>query len=91
MLPLFGEATSNPVEALRRVSTENLLMPVLIQLVVIIVSARLFAMLFRRFGQPGVVGEIAAGLVLDPSLLGWLAPGVSAAIFHPHLELPGSD
>ncbi|MFE1248389.1 cation:proton antiporter [Streptomyces sp. NPDC058735] len=34
--------------------------------------------LARRTGLPGIVGELAAGVVLGPSLLGLLAPGVSA-------------
>jgi Kef-type K+ transport system membrane component KefB len=59
----------------------------LLQLTVIIVTARLFAWLFRRMGQPGVVGEIAAGLVLGPSVLGRLLPGVFEALFHP--AVPG--
>jgi Kef-type K+ transport system membrane component KefB len=73
------------LEGLRSLSIEELLLPVLIQLIVIILASRAFAMLFRRLGQPSVVGEIAAGLVLGPSLLGWLLPGVSAALFHPQL------
>jgi len=74
------------LDGLRHLSLEELLLPVLVQLIVIILAARVFALLFRRIGQPSVVGEIAAGLVLGPSLLGWVMPGVSAAIFHPHLE-----
>jgi Kef-type K+ transport system membrane component KefB len=40
-------------------------------------------MLFRRIGQPAVVGEIAAGLVLGPSLFGALLPQLWSSIFHP--------
>jgi Kef-type K+ transport system membrane component KefB len=43
---------------------------VLIQLVVIILTARVFATLARKIGQPAVVGEILAGLILGPSLFG---------------------
>jgi len=56
---------------------------VLLQLVVIIVAARVFASIFRRFRQPTVVGEIAAGLILGPSCFGYFFPNVSAAIFTP--------
>jgi Kef-type K+ transport system membrane component KefB len=38
----------------------------------------------RRLGQPRVIGEIAAGIALGPSLLGWLAPGVFDFLF-PHV------
>lgn len=71
------------ISALRRLHAEEILLPVLIQLVVIVLAARLFARLFRWFGQPAVVGEIAAGLVLGPSLLGRFFPDVAAAVFHP--------
>jgi Kef-type K+ transport system membrane component KefB len=64
-------------------SVEAQLLTVLIQLVVIILVARLFAMLFRRMAQPAVVGEITAGLILGPSVLGKLWPEVSALIFVP--------
>lgn len=71
------------IQALRRLPAEELLLPVLIQLVIIILAARLFAKLFRQFGQPAVVGEIAAGLLLGPSCLGYFFPEVAAAVFHP--------
>ncbi|MGE5243754.1 MAG: cation:proton antiporter [Betaproteobacteria bacterium] len=34
-----------------------------------------------RSGSPKVVGEVIAGIALGPSLLGWLAPGISATLF----------
>ena len=37
--------------------------------------------LFRRFGHPTVIGEILAGILLGPSILGMLAPQLSAALF----------
>jgi Kef-type K+ transport system membrane component KefB len=39
--------------------------------------------LCKRFHQPSVVGEMLAGVLLGPSLLGWIAPGISAALFPP--------
>jgi Kef-type K+ transport system membrane component KefB len=84
-----ADAVGNLVHQLRHVSVEDVLLPVLVQLAVIIVAARLFAVLFRRLGQPGVVGEIVAGLVLGPSLLGRYFPEISRVIFHPVVgELP---
>lgn len=53
----------------------------LLQLVLILVAARVCGALARRIGQPPVVGEMVAGLALGPSLLGLLAPDVFAAIF----------
>ncbi|HEX2038054.1 MAG TPA: cation:proton antiporter, partial [Chloroflexota bacterium] len=53
------------------------------QLGVVLVAARLAGWLFRRINQPQVVGEMVAGIMLGPSLLGWVAPGVSEALFPP--------
>ena len=50
----------------------------LIALVVVIVAARLVGSLFAFLGQPPVVGEILAGILLGPSLLGRVAPALSA-------------
>jgi Kef-type K+ transport system membrane component KefB len=54
---------------------------VLLALVVIILSARGLGFLFRRFNQPGVVGEMIAGILLGPSLLGQVLPGTFAFLF----------
>src|SRR4051812_45418760 len=50
-------------------------------LVVLAVPARLLGALMRRFGQPSVVGELCAGLLLGPSLLGKALPGVEHWVF----------
>ena len=55
----------------------------LMQIVVILSTARGIGWLFRRIHQPQVIGEMVAGILLGPSLLGWLAPGVSAMLFPP--------
>ncbi|NJM26522.1 MAG: hypothetical protein HC859_14625 [Bacteroidia bacterium] len=53
----------------------------ILQIVAILLVARFFGSFASRFGQPVVVGEILAGIVLGPSLLGMVAPGLSAFIF----------
>lgn len=53
----------------------------LMQIIVILLAARLVGRLFRALGQPQVVGEMVTGILLGPSLLGWLAPGLSATLF----------
>src|ERR1019366_4606754 len=55
----------------------------LLQIAVIVGFSRLVAAAFRRFGQPQVVGEMAAGLALGPTLFGWLLPGAYHALFPP--------
>lgn len=75
------------LDALRRIPVETLLLPILIQLGVILLAARAFAWLFRRLRQPEVIGEIAAGIVLGPSVLGALFPAAAAALFQPALHV----
>lgn len=53
------------------------------QVATILFVARLAGWLFGRIGQPRVIGEMVAGILLGPSLLGALAPGVSHALFPP--------
>lgn len=53
-----------------------------LQLFAIVAAARGVGWLARRLlGQPQVVGEMIAGVVLGPSLLGLLAPGVQEWLF----------
>lgn len=70
-------------------------------LLLIFGTAKLFANICERFGQPGVVGEILAGVLLGPSLLGWVRPdglltalaemGVMFLLFRVGLEVKASD
>ena len=53
----------------------------LFQIITIIVVARFFGWVFRKIGQPSVIGEIIAGIVLGPSLLGMYFPEFSLTLF----------
>lgn len=53
----------------------------LLALVVIIISARVLGALFRKINQPQVIGEMIAGILLGPSLLGRVGPGLSTFLF----------
>jgi Kef-type K+ transport system membrane component KefB len=64
--PHFGQGSGE-----NRVNT---LLHVLVALGVVVVAARTLGNLFRRLEQPPVVGEIVAGLMLGPSLLGRISP-----------------
>lgn len=56
----------------------------LAQIVTIIFVARFFGWIFKKIGQPTVIGEIIAGIVLGPSLIGMYFPEFSAALFPLH-------
>lgn len=70
-------------------------------MLVIFVSAKLMAELFERLNQPGIVGEILAGVLVGPSVLGWIAPsdflgalsdlGAMFLLFRVGLEVRSSD
>ena len=55
----------------------------ILQIGTILIVARLVGWLFGKLHQPRVVGEMVAGILLGPSLLGWSAPEISAALFPP--------
>jgi Kef-type K+ transport system membrane component KefB len=57
------------------------LFKLVLQIAVILAVCRAVGSIFRKLGQPRVVGEMFAGILLGPSLLGWMAPGVSAYLF----------
>ena len=67
---------------------EEILKPVLIGWIVIIAAAWLFGRLCKRIGQPLAVGEITAGLLLGPSFIGLLMPGVVETIFPDEIKGP---
>jgi len=64
--------------------TQNLQHPLailLLQIITIIIVARIFGWIFRKIGQPSVIGEIIAGIFLGPSLVGMYFPEYSALLF----------
>ena len=70
-------------------------------MLVVFVSAKLMAELFERLNQPGIVGEILAGVLIGPSVLGWMAPneflsaladlGAMFLLFRVGLEVKSSE
>lgn len=52
-----------------------------LQLLVIIAASRVVGRIFVRLGQPSVVGEMAAGILLGPSLFGLLSPSAFEFVF----------
>jgi K+:H+ antiporter len=59
----------------------------ILQIITIIAAARIFGFLFKKIGQPTVIGEIIAGIFLGPSFVGMWFPEFSAFLF-PKTSLP---
>jgi len=72
-----------------------------VAMLIIFGSAKLLAELFERLHQPGIVGEILAGILIGPSVLGWISPseftstmaglGVMFLLFRVGLEVEASE
>jgi Kef-type K+ transport system membrane component KefB len=54
-----------------------------LQMLTILAAAKIAGLLFRLIHQPEVLGEMLAGILLGPSLLGKLAPQVMTSLFAP--------
>jgi Kef-type K+ transport system membrane component KefB len=65
----------------------EVLLFLLLDLTIIIIAARSCGAVARRIGQPAVIGEIVAGLLLGPSVLGRFLPAVPAALFPSEVPL----
>jgi Kef-type K+ transport system membrane component KefB len=57
------------------------LFTLVLQITVVLAACRLVGTIFLKLRQPRVVGEMFAGIMLGPSLLGWIAPQISAYLF----------
>jgi Kef-type K+ transport system membrane component KefB len=77
--PSALEAAANAPAA----AGSNALLHVLVALAAVVVTGRILGRLFRWFGQPPVIGEVIAGILLGPSLLGRIAPSVAAYVLPP--------
>lgn len=75
-----GDITGQFLSALQH-NLQHPLAILLLQIITIIVVARFFGWIFRKIGQPSVIGEIIAGIFLGPSLLGMYFPEYSGLLF----------
>lgn len=78
--------SASAFEAFHDAFVKNLFHPLailILQITTIILISRLLGFLFHRIGQPTVIGEIIAGIILGPSLLGLFFPDFSAFLFPP--------
>ncbi len=61
-------------------------MNLLMQLGIMLLAGRLMAEVMRKIKQPAVVGEILAGIILGPTIFGWVAPDYFHSLFPPGLS-----
>jgi Kef-type K+ transport system membrane component KefB len=59
----------------------HMILLVLLQLAAVLTIARLGSEVVKRIGLPSVVGELAAGILLGPTVLGHYLPSAFAALF----------
>ena len=62
-------------------SNLELFIKVVIAMIIIIVMAQIMGRLIRLIGQPAVVGEMISGVLLGPTLFGYILPDSSAVVF----------
>ena len=82
--PPAPSGSQTPYDQFKELFTKNLVHPLsilILQIVSIIVVSRIFGYIFNKIGQPTVIGEIIAGIVLGPSLMGLFFPEVSEFLF----------
>jgi Kef-type K+ transport system membrane component KefB len=85
MSPLAAEAVGATAGKAPVGVAAHPMMHVLIALLAIILLGRWLGQLFRHFGQPRVIGEMVAGIVLGPSLLGRISPDAMNFILPPEV------
>jgi Kef-type K+ transport system membrane component KefB len=74
--------SSSTSAALSTHGTESILFFALLELALIVLAGRIGGALAVRWGQNAAVGEIIIGILLGPSLFGWVSPGAFNFVFH---------
>lgn len=81
-----SDTSLSSLENFRVAMLHNIMEPaamLLLQIISILLVSRIFGYLFVKIGQPTVIGEILAGIVLGPSLLGYFFPEAYHFLFTP--------
>lgn len=80
----ISKVQNTPFEMFCQFLTANIHHPLtilLFQIIAVLLTVRLFGFLFSYIGQPSVIGEIVAGIVLGPSVLGFFIPDAFHFLF----------
>lgn len=78
--------STSPFALFQESFRQNLFHPLailILQIISIIFVSRVFGFVFHKIGQPTVIGEIIAGIILGPSVVGFLFPEISGFLFPP--------
>ncbi len=75
------KSTSGVLQDTFHLNIQEALPRLLLQIVIIIAATQLLGFLFKKIGQPAVIGETVAGILLGPSLFGLLFPGSFHFVF----------
>ncbi|HSY61673.1 MAG TPA: cation:proton antiporter [Cytophaga sp.] len=81
IIPQSGKSQWQEFLAALEHNLQHPLAILLAQIITIIIVARLLGWVCKKIGQPSVIGEIIAGIILGPSLIGMYFPEFSAALF----------
>ncbi|MQA30723.1 MAG: cation:proton antiporter [Luteitalea sp.] len=85
----LGETPVGPAQATSRVApagpASDALQHLLVTLTAVVIAGRLLGRLLRRMGQPPVLGEVIAGVMLGPSLLGAVSPEAYRFVLAPEV------
>jgi len=79
---IAGQVTNGrTLDLLKTIDVRHSLSILILQILVIVIFSRVLGRLMSLIGQPTVIGEIIAGIMLGPSLLGMYFPEVSSFLF----------
>jgi Kef-type K+ transport system membrane component KefB len=82
--PVASDSSVGPASFFWSALNENMRGPLsrlLLQVIVVVLMTRALGALAAQFGQPAVIGEMTAGILLGPSLLGWMWPDGFSFVF----------
>ncbi len=85
LAPIAAPAVAEKVTATKQREFESTLGAFFIAVAVVMLAARLMGVLFQRIGQPRVMGEVTAGILLGPTLLGKISPDLEQTLFPPDI------